>query len=193
MHEVRLVGRGGQGVVTAGDLLGKAAVREGRFAQSLPSFGPERRGALCLSTLRLADAEILVRMSSVSPDVVLILDPTVWRFSNVFAGLDPGGTIILNTSSSPAALLSELRSGTLAYAFDPGRRSIHTVDATRIAKEVLGKPITNTAMMGAFAGVTGLVGLEAIEAVFEERFGAKAGANLDAARAARARVQSLEG
>ncbi|MBI4612002.1 MAG: 2-oxoacid:acceptor oxidoreductase family protein [Planctomycetes bacterium] len=193
MSEIRLVGRGGQGVVTAGDLLGKAALREGRWAQSIPTFGPERRGALCMSTLRFSDAEILIRCSSSSPDIVLILDPTIWRLANVLSGLKEDGAIILNISSSPAVVLDELRSGALGYAYEPGRRSLHTVDATRIAREVLGKPITNTAMIGAFAGVTGLVEMEAIEAVFAERFGDMAGRNVEAARAARAQVQGLEG
>ena len=111
MHEIRLVGRGGQGVVTAGDLLGKAAILDGRHAQSIPTFGPERRGALSSCTLRIADGEILLKCSSMSPDVLLVLDPTIWHHANVLLGFQAGGKLIFNSPLEPKAIDAELTSG----------------------------------------------------------------------------------
>lgn len=188
MHEIRLVGRGGQGVVTAGELLGKAAVDEGRQAQSLPTFGPERRGALCTATLRLAAEPIRLKCTTAHPDLVLVLDPTVWHHANVLLGLTEGATLVFNSAQPPAAIRADLEGG--RYGYRPGVRDyrVVTVDATSIALAALGRAIPNTAMIGAFAAATGWVGMEAIEAALRARFGDRAGANIEAARAAAAAV-----
>ncbi|MHC4548607.1 MAG: 2-oxoacid:acceptor oxidoreductase family protein [Planctomycetota bacterium] len=182
LHEIRLVGRGGTGVVTAGELLGKAAVLEGKWAQAIPTFGPERRGALCTSTLRLSDEPIRLKCSTARPDVLVVLDATIWRHAPVLGGLEEGATLIFNSAAAPAKLDGELGLALERYA-------LHTVDATGIALECLQRAITNTAMLGALAGATGLVGMEAVEAVIRERFGAAAEANIAAARFGRARVR----
>jgi 2-oxoacid:acceptor oxidoreductase gamma subunit (pyruvate/2-ketoisovalerate family) len=191
LSEIRLVGRGGQGVVTAGDLLGKAALIEGRHAQSIPTFGPERRGALSSSTLRVSDEEILLKCSSISPHVLLVLDPTIWHHVPALAGLQEGGSLIFNTPLSPGEIDSELR--TRKYGFGPPaeRYSLYTVDATGIALEILKQPITNTAMMGALAGATGLLSMASIEKVLVERFGKKAEGNVRSAREAHDGLRSL--
>jgi 2-oxoacid:acceptor oxidoreductase gamma subunit (pyruvate/2-ketoisovalerate family) len=192
MHEVRLVGRGGQGVVTAGELLGGAALLDGRQAQSIPTFGPERRGALSQATLRIDEAEILLKCSTASPNVVLVLDPTVWHGSPALGGLAPGARLIFNTQLSLEALEAELRDGTRGARPSRDDFELWAVDATGIALEAIGRPITNTAMMGALVGATGLVSMESTERVLADRFGRRAEANIAAARAARDRVRRKE-
>lgn len=177
VHEIRLVGRGGQGIVTAGELIGEAALLEGRFAQSVPAFGPERRGALSTCMVRLAAGEILLRCSAGAPDVLIVIDPTIWRQAPVLAGLKPDATLLFNTTRPPGDLPKVPK----------GR--VGAVDATGLALEILGRPIPNTAMLGAFAGATGLIRMESLEAVLRRRFTDKAEANIAAARAACERLQ----
>jgi 2-oxoacid:acceptor oxidoreductase gamma subunit (pyruvate/2-ketoisovalerate family) len=191
MHEIRLVGRGGQGVVTAGDLLGKAAVLEGRHAQSIPTFGPERRGALSSCTLRISEEEILLKCSSTRPHVLVVLDPTIWHHFNVLLGLGSGGILVFNTASSPAEIQAELTDGRHGCRPPVSDYTLYTVDATGIALEVLKRPITNTSMMGALSGATGLVGMDPIEQVLTERFGKNGPMNVEAAREARSRILRL--
>jgi 2-oxoacid:acceptor oxidoreductase gamma subunit (pyruvate/2-ketoisovalerate family) len=188
LHEIRLVGRGGQGVVTAGDLLGKAAIGEGRWAQSIPTFGPERRGALSQATLRIADDEILLKCSSARPSVLLALDPTIWHFANVLLGLQEGAKLIFNTTRTPGEIDALLREGRFGYQPPVTTFDVYTVDATGIALQVLGRPITNTAMMGALVGATGLLGMASVEAVLQERFDGQGTVNIEAARQARDRL-----
>lgn len=178
MHEIRLVGRGGHGVVTAGDLLGRAAVKEGRSAQAIPTFGPERRGALCSCTVRISGEEILLKCGPTRPDVLLVLDPTIWRHVPVTPGLAEGATLIFNSTAPPAEIGSELNLPLRDY-------TILTVDGTGIALRELGRAITNTAMMGALAGATDAVGMESVERVIRDRFGEAAERNIAAARAGR--------
>jgi len=193
MHEIRLVGRGGQGVVTAGDLLGKAAVLEGRHAQSIPTFGPERRGALSQCTVRISAGEVLLKCSSTSPGVLLALDPTIWHFANVLIGFQEGGTLIFNTSQAPEEIDDALRSGKFGYKPAVADYDLFAVDATGIALEILKRPITNTAMMGALVGATGVLEMDSVAAALEERFGAKGAANVEAARAAAEQIRKLGG
>jgi len=191
MHEIRLAGRGGQGIVTAGELLGRAAVFEGRHAQAIPTFGPERRGALSSCTLRISEEPIMLKYSATSPDVVLVLDATIWHMANVFLGLRPGGTLLFNTSDAPAVIDEALRSGTYGYTPPADDYTLYTVDATAIALDHIKRPITNTALMGALTGATSLLKMSSVEAVIEERFGNKAAANIESARAAAAGLKKL--
>lgn len=172
MKEIRLVGRGGQGIVTAGELLGEAALLDGRYAQSIPAFGPERRGALATCVVRMADGEILLRCSAGAPDVLVVIDPTIWRLPPVLLGLKPDATLLFNTTR-PLGELPQRPQG-----------RVGAVDATGIALAHLGRPIPNTAMLGAFAGATGLVRMASLEEVLRKRFPKKADENIAAARAA---------
>ncbi len=184
MHEIRLVGRGGTGVVTAAELIGKAALKEGRYAQAVPAFGPERRGALATGVVRIGEERILLRCGAMRPHAILVLDPTIWHVANVTLGLVEGGMLILNTPASPAEVEAELRDGRYGYTLGVENCVIRCVDATELALQHLGRAITNTAMIGALASATGLLEMATIEAVFEERFGEAAPANIAAARAA---------
>ncbi len=191
LREIRLIARGGPGIVTAGELLGKAAVDEGRHAQSLPTFGPERRGALCSTMLRVSGEPILLKCTTAHPDVLLLIDPTIWHHANVLLGVGEGATLIFNSNRSPEEVDTALRSGKHGYRLDLERYRLLVVDGTGIARRCLGRPIPNTAMMGALAEATGLVSQESMEVALRERFGARADGNINAALAARAGLIEL--
>jgi len=182
VSEIRLVGRGGAGVVTAGELLGKAAVAEGNWAQAIPAFGPERRGALCTSTVRLSEEQILIRCAAARPAILLVLDPTIWRHAPVTGGLADGAALIFNSPVAPEELEKELQ-------LDGGKPRVYTVDATGIAMAILGRPITNTTMLGAMVHATGAVSMESLEQVLAERFGEGARKNILAARTGGAQLK----
>ncbi len=161
MIEVRFHGRGGQGAVTSCELMAQAAIAEGRYAQAFPSFGPERRGAPLQAFLRISDHPIRLREKIYQPDIVVVLDPALLASGGVKEGLKPGGTLVANSSKSVAEVRGEC-------GFN-GRTAV--VDATRIAVEELGVPITNTTMLGALLKAAGLVKLESLKGPLEARFG----------------------
>ena len=159
--EVRWHGRGGQGAWTASELLARAAIYEGKYIQSFPEFGPERMGAPVAAFTRISNEPIQIHCAVYNPDVVAVLDQTLLKTVPVTRGLNEGGTIIINSKENPADMRKMLNT-------DKGK--IWTVSATEIAVRILGRPITNTAMLGAVARITGIVNLENIEKVVKERF-----------------------
>ena len=159
--EVRWHGRGGQGAWTASELLARAAIYEGKYIQSFPEFGPERMGAPVAAFTRISNEPIQIHCAVYNPDVVAVLDPTLPKTVPVTRGLNEGGTIIINSKENPADMRKMLNT-------DKGK--IWTVSATEIAVRILGRPITNTAMLGAVARITGIVNLKSIEKVVKERF-----------------------
>ncbi|MDH5460475.1 MAG: pyruvate ferredoxin oxidoreductase subunit gamma [Candidatus Bathyarchaeota archaeon] len=161
MLEVRWHGRGGQGAWTASELLARAAIHEGKYIQSFPEFGPERMGAPVAAFTRISNEPIQIHCAVYNPDVVAVLDPTLLKTVPVARGLNEGGTIIINSKENPADMRKMLNT-------DKGK--IWTVSATEIAVRILGRPITNTAMLGAVARITGIVQLKSIEKVVKERF-----------------------
>ena len=186
VFQVRIHGRGGQGVVTAAELLALAAFLEGRHAQAFPSFGSERTGAPVVAFCRIDDREIRVREPIMAPDGLIVQDPTLLHQVDVFGGMRPGGCILINTGRSLAAL------GVAELAAD---FTLLTVPASEIAREHVGRPMPNAALLGAFAALTGLVSLESVTAAISARFPtAIARGNSVAATAAHAHVQhELEG
>jgi len=172
--EVRWHGRGGMGAVTAAELIARAAIREGKYAQSFPSFGPERRGAPVIAFLRISDEFIRIRTNIYQPDIVAVLDPKLLRIVDVTSGLKNEGKIIINSTKSPAQLKSEF-----GY-----RWPVASLDATRIARETIGLPITNTTMMGALLKVTEAVKMDAVVEELRKRFGKRADGNIEAMRRA---------
>ena len=159
--EVRWHGRGGQGAWTASELLARAAIYEGKYIQSFPEFGPERMGAPVAAFTRISTEPIQIHCAVYNPDVVAVLDPTLLKTVPVTSGLNEEGSIIINSKENPADTRKMLNT-------DKGK--IWTVPATEIAMRILGRPITNTAMLGAVARITEAVKLESIEKVVEERF-----------------------
>ena len=175
MIEIRWHGRGGQGAVTSAELMAQAAIGEGKYAQAFPSFGPERRGAPVLSFVRIsANQPIRVRSSITEPDVVAVLDPGLLRIVNVTAGLKPDGIVVVNTSKTPEQLSQEFGI----------KAAIATVDATKIAQEILGVPITNTTMIGAVLKATEIIKLDSLVEPVKHRFGRLADRNTAAMKRA---------
>ena len=163
MYEVRIHGRGGQGAVSAAELLSIAAFDAGLVAQAFPSFGSERAGAPVESYCRITESPIRSREPVVSPDAVIILDPTLLHAVNVFAGLRSGGVVLINSSRPPEML-------GLGSLSETGLATVTCLPATQIAQRRLGKPLPNSAMLGGFAAATGIVPQAAIELAFRNRF-----------------------
>ena len=159
--EIRWHGRGGQGSVTSAELVARAAISEGKYAQAFPSFGPERRGAPVLAFVRVSSKQIRIRAEVAEPDVAVVLDPSLLRIADVTSGLKDEGILVVNTKKSA----EEIRSG---FGI---RQRLATIDATRIARELLGVTITNTTMVGALIKATGVVSLESMVEPLKKRFG----------------------
>jgi pyruvate ferredoxin oxidoreductase gamma subunit len=179
VYQVRIHGRGGQGVVTAAELLSVAAFMEGRHAQAFPTFGSERTGAPVVSFCRIDDRPIRAREPIAEPDALIIQDPTLLHQVDLFDGLDPDGWILINSSRS----FAELGIAELLERFSPQR--LLTVPATELAREHLGRPLPNAVMLGGFAALSSLISLESVSAAIRERFPGKLGdGNVAAAEAA---------
>ncbi len=179
MFQIRLHGRGGQGVVTAAEVLSVAAFFDGREAQAFPSFGSERMGAPVVSFCRIAEQRIRSHEPVMSPDAVVVVDATLLHHVDLFSGLAPDGVVLINSTRSPGELgLDDL------YLLHPRRRVV-TVAATELAREYVGRPLPNVCMLGAFAALTGVIRLPSLEQAVRQRFPADvAAANIRAARAA---------
>lgn len=178
MKEIRIHGRGGQGVVTAAELLAVAAFCDGKYSQAFPSFGSERMGAPVEAYVKISESKVRSKTQVYNPDYLIIQDPTLFQGVDVLKGLKEGGIIIVNTEKGPEEL-----------GIGDGFKVI-TIPATTIALEILGRPIPNTTLLGAFAGATGVVSLEAIEKGIKERFTATlAERNVRAAKEAYNRVK----
>ena len=172
--EVRWHGRGGMGAVTSAELVARAAISEGKYAQSFPSFGPERRGAPVLAFLRISGEFIRIRTNIYEPDIVAVLDPGLLRVVDVTSGLKKKGKIVINSRKSPDELKSEFE-----YKWP-----VATVNAAKIARETIGLPITNTAMIGALLKITEAVRMDSLIEQLQERFGERAEANIEAMKRA---------
>jgi pyruvate ferredoxin oxidoreductase gamma subunit len=177
MFSVRIHGRGGQGVVTAAELLSLAAFAEGLEAQAFPSFGSERMGAPVTAFCRVDERPIRLREPIAEPDAVVVLDPTLLHHVDVFGGLSDDGYALINSARSIDQLgLAELLEGRR-----PER--IMTVPASDLARAQLGRPIPNAALLGALAALTGLVSLDSLAQAIGQRFApATAKGNAAAAR-----------
>jgi len=173
--EIRWHGRGGQGAVTSAELLALAAISEGKYAQAFPSFGPERRGAPVQAFVRISSNEpIRVRAEITQPDIVAVLDPGLLRIVNVTSGLKTSGMVVVNTSKPVKQIRQEF---SLNW-------SLATIDATKIARELLGVPIVNTTMIGALLKAAGVVKLESLLEPLRHRFGRLAERNINAMKKA---------
>lgn len=183
MFQVRFHGRGGQGVVTAAELLSIAAFAQGRHAQAFPTFGSERTGAPVTSFCRIDDEPIRVREPIAEPDALVIQDPTLLHQVDVFSGLAKDGYVLLNSSRGFDELgLSSLREGRPA-----GR--LMTIPATEIAREVIGRPLPNAVLLGGLAALTKVISMESLSDAIGEKFsGSVAEKNAQAARSAYERV-----
>jgi pyruvate ferredoxin oxidoreductase gamma subunit len=181
--EIRWHGRGGQGAVTSAELLAKAAINEGKYAQAFPAFGPERRGAPVVAFDRIDSlAPIRVRAEIREPDVVIVLDPTLLSVVKVTAGLKPGGILIINTSKDFVTIEKDFGSDW----------KLALVDANTIAREVLGVTIVNTTMLGALLKAVEIVKMESLIDPIKERFERLAEKNINAVKRAFAETRVKE-
>jgi 2-oxoacid:acceptor oxidoreductase gamma subunit (pyruvate/2-ketoisovalerate family) len=182
MIEIRFHGRGGQGAVTSAELLATAAINSGKYAQAFPSFGPERRGAPVVAFCRISDEPIRIRANIAHPDYVLVLDPSILRILDVTQGLKENGSLVTNTSHSGEEIKEKLHI----------KHRLATVNANRIAMDILKLPITNTTMLGALLKTSHAVDNDALKDPFEHRFGRLAARNLEACLKAYQETSILE-
>lgn len=174
---MRIHGRGGQGVVTAAELLSVAAFNEGRHAQAFPSFGSERTGAPVVSFCRIDDRPIRAHEPISEPDALIVQDPTLLHQVDLFGGLRSDGFVLINTSRSLADL------GIAEFFEGHHSERVLRVPATDIAREHLGRPLPNAVLLGGFAAMTRAVSLDAVAGAIRERFpGALGDRNVNAAR-----------
>ena len=158
MIEVRIHGRGGQGAVTTGQIIAIAALHDGKYSQTFPHFGVERRGAPVETYARIDKSFINIRSEVYNPDVVLVLDPTLMSAVDVTNGLKDKGIIIINTSKKPKDLKIK------------GNFDVHTIDAGATAMKIFKRPIVNTPILGAFSAITKLVSLKSLQKGIDEKF-----------------------
>jgi pyruvate ferredoxin oxidoreductase gamma subunit len=167
MLQIRIHGRGGQGVVTAAELLSVAAFEQGRHAQAFPSFGSERTGAPVVAFCRIDEHEIRLREPILAPDVLIVQDPTLLHQVDVFQGLHDDGYVLINSKRS----FDALGLGEIARRYR--RERLITVPATEIALKHLGRPLPNAVLLGGFAALSGLVSLAAVAHAIRDRFTGK--------------------
>ena len=179
MFQLRIHGRGGQGVVTATELLAVAAFEEGAFAQAFPSFGSERTGAPVVAFCRIDDKEIRLREPILEPDALIVQDPTLFKVIDVFQGLRPQGYLLINTNKN----FEDLHIAAKVAKTPAGHT--RTVNATELALKYIGRPVPNAALLGAFAALSGVVRLKSVVNAIRQVFPGKVGeANVAAATAA---------
>jgi pyruvate ferredoxin oxidoreductase gamma subunit len=184
MFEIRIHGRGGQGVVTTAELLSVAAFINDREAQAFPTFGSERTGAPVVGFCRIDDRPIRSHEPVAEPNAVIIQDATLVHQVNVFEGLGANGYLLVNTSWS----LAELKLDSFAGRLRPER--VMVVPATELALTHLGRPLPGAVLLGAFAALTGQVRLDSVVAAIRERFSDPVAAgNIVAVREAYAMVR----
>lgn len=167
MFQIRIHGRGGQGVVTATEMLSVAAFEEGRHAQAFPSFGSERTGAPVVAFCRIDDKEIRLREPIMEPDALIIQDPTLLHQIDVFAGLKPDGYVLINSHHSFEAL----GLGDLVKHIKPER--ICTLPAAQLGLKHVGRPIPNAPLLAGFAALSGTIKLDSVIKAINERFSGK--------------------
>jgi pyruvate ferredoxin oxidoreductase gamma subunit len=179
MFQVRIHGRGGQGVVTAAEMLSVAAFLEGQHAQAFPSFGSERTGSPVVSFCRIDHKEISLREPILEPDALIVQDPTLFKGTDVFQGLRSDGYLLVNTTKN----FENLHIANEAARLPNGHA--RAVAASEIALKHIGRPLPNAVLLGAFAALTGLVHLRSVATAIRQTFAGKlADANVAAATTA---------
>lgn len=170
MIEIRFHGRGGQGSVTAAEILAKAAFKDGKYVQAFPFFGVERRGAPVMAFTRIDDKPIDIRYKVYNPDYVLVLDDTLMSVVDVFSGVKENSEVIINIADEFSENVDV---------------PVHSIDATGIALDMLGRNIVNTIILGYFAKKTDVVSIDSLIEVIKETFPGKVGElNAEATRKA---------
>ena len=167
MFQVRIHGRGGQGVVSGAEILSVAAFLEGKHAQAFPSFGSERTGAPVMAFCRIDDKEIRVREPVLQPDALIIQDSTLLQQVDLFEGLPVRGYVLLNSTHS----IEELGLG--GFVRGPRKYRLYMLPATELAVKHVGRAVPNAALLGGFAAITGVIALDSVVAAIREKFPSK--------------------
>ena len=162
MHEVRFHGRAGQGILTASRLVAQAAILDGKYAQAFPDFGPERLGSPVAAFARIDDQPIEIRSQIYTPTAVAVFEKSLLATVPVTRGLIQKGNFVVNSTDSEASVVKKMSDESKASAF--------VVDASRIARELVGTPTVSTIMLGALSSASGCIGIEALEAAVKQRF-----------------------
>jgi pyruvate ferredoxin oxidoreductase gamma subunit len=171
-QQIRIHGRGGQGVVAMAEILAIAFFIDGYEVQAFPNFGVERSGAPIQSYVRISRKNILTREHIYEPDILLILDATLIGKANIFLGIKKTTKIIINTNLGLSELIEIIKTKTkLPTGFN--FNNIITIDATNIALNIFGKNIVNTAMLGSLVNIPGLLKLESAKIAIKEKFSDK--------------------
>lgn len=180
MFQVRIHGRGGQGVVSAAEMLSIAAFEQGKYSQAFPSFGSERMGAPVVSYVRIDDEVIEIREPVFEPDLLIIQDPTLFHAVDVFKGMKDDGFVLINSSRK----LDDLGIGEATDKLPAGH--VATISATELAMQYLKRPMPNTVLLGAFTAMSNILELESVEKAILDKFSGVVGENnIAAARAAK--------
>ena len=164
MTEIRWHARGGQGAKTAATLIAAVALEEGKFSQGFPDYGPEREGAPMRGYTRISDSPVRVHSAIYHPDIVIVLDPSLIEAVDVAEGMKEGGIVLVNSPNTPSEVRKQL-------GLDGGK--VYTVDASRIARDEIGRAIPNTPMMGALIKIMPILKLDTILADVEKKFKSK--------------------
>ncbi len=164
LMEIRWHGRGGQGVVTASRILAEAMLKEGKHFQAFPEYGPERMGAPVKAFNRVSEQPIRIHCGVTSPEIVVVVDPTLLGTIDVLEGMKEDGTLVANFDGSPQELRKLL-------GFDSGK--VFTLNASHISREVLGRVMANTPMLGGLCRAFDQVSLESVSEALKAQFGEK--------------------
>lgn len=170
MEQIRIHGRGGQGVVAMAEILAIAFHNNGQVAQAFPYFGVERSGAPIQSFVRISDQEISTREHVYEPDFLIILDDSLIGRTNLFVGLKKNTKIIINSSLNPVELLEKINKETKVKV---DIKNVLSVKATEIALEIFGKNMVNTIMLGALTNIPNLIKIESVKKAVQEKFSEK--------------------
>jgi len=181
LYELKFHGLGGEGIVTVGELMAKAAIVDGKWAQSLPYFSTERRGSPVMASVRIDNSPIWIKSFVQNPDLVAVTNESVMKFIDVGEGLREKGTLLINTSKPE----KQLQAGK-PY-------TVHTINATEIATQIIKSPIANTVMLGAVLAVDDVVSFQSLTEAVKDAFPTEMAArNITAMEAAYKMIKELE-
>lgn len=170
--EIRWHARGGQGTMLAARMLARVAINQGKYAQGMPEFGPERMGAPMRAYNRISPNKFSLYCAVVNPDIVVVLDDSLIQTVNVTEGLNKGGTVIVNSTKDTSELRQQLKLDTDSERGESNGK-VYALDATGISVSTLGRPMPNTPMLGAIAKISGVISLESLLADIKHTFGEK--------------------
>jgi len=169
LTQIRWHARGGQGAKTAADFVTRVAISKGKYSQAFPEYGPERAGAPMKSYTRISSEPIKLHSAVYKPDIVVVLDPSLIEIANVSEGLEEDGVMLVNTTLAPDEAISTYKLEGI---------EVHTVDATRIALDTIGRNIPNTPMVGALLKISGILELDDTLETLKKSFGKKFGEDI---------------